>query len=84
MEAEVQIKKLSDNMTTLTAPFFTGTSLRLRFKALRALLSEKAAKRKIYYTTLKELEQCSVRDLQDLGIAPSSIRQIAHEATYGV
>ena len=71
-------------MTTITAPFFSGTPLRLRLGAFRALLSEKVAKRKVYHTTLKELEQCSVRDLQDLGIAPSSIRQIAHEAAYGV
>ena len=71
-------------MTTITSSFFSGTSLRLRLGAYSTLLSEKAAKRKVYHTTLKELEQCSVRDLQDLGIAPSSIRQIAHEAAYGV
>ena len=70
-------------MTTLTAPFFSGSSLRSRFEALRAQMSENAAKRKVYHTTLKELEQCSARDLRDLGIAPSSIRQIAHEAAYG-
>ena len=70
-------------MTTLTAPFFSGTSLGSRFEAFRAQMSEKAAKRKIYHTTLKELEQCSARDLRDLGIAPSSIRQIAYEAAYG-
>ena len=71
-------------MTTITSSFFSGTSLRLRLGAYRTLLSEKAAKRKVYHTTLKELEQCSVRDLQDLGIAQSSIRQIAHDAAYGV
>ncbi|AGI66798.1 hypothetical protein OAN307_c10930 [Octadecabacter antarcticus 307] len=70
-------------MTTLTATFFSGTSLRSRFETFRAQLDEKVAKRKIYQTTLKELEQCSARDLQDLGIAPSSIQQIAHEAAYG-
>jgi hypothetical protein len=46
-------------------------------------MSENAAKRKVYFTILKELEQCSPRDLQELRIAPSSIRQIAHEAAYG-
>jgi uncharacterized protein YjiS (DUF1127 family) len=70
-------------MTVLTAPFFSGTSLRSRFEAIRTQISENAAKRKVYHTTLKELEQCSPRDLQDLGIAPSSIQQIAHEAAYG-
>jgi hypothetical protein len=46
-------------------------------------MSENAAKRKVYFTILKELEQCSPRDLQELRITPSSIRQIAHEAAYG-
>ena len=49
----------------------------------RTQLAENAAKRKIYFTTLRELEQCSARDLQELRIAPSSIHQIAHEAAYG-
>jgi hypothetical protein len=70
-------------MTTLTAPFLSGSSLRSRFQAVRAQMSENAAKRKVYFTILKELEQFSPRDLQELRIAPSSIRQIAHEAAYG-
>jgi hypothetical protein len=70
-------------MTTLTVPFFSGSSLRSRFEAFRAQMSENAAKRKVYFTILKELEQCSPRDLQELRITPSSIRQIAHEAAYG-
>ncbi|AGI67667.1 hypothetical protein OAN307_c20260 [Octadecabacter antarcticus 307] len=70
-------------MTTLTATFFTGTSLRSRFEAFRDQLAENASKRKVYLTTLSELERTSARELQDLGIAPSSIRQIAHEAAYG-
>jgi hypothetical protein len=70
-------------MTTLTTPFFSSSSLKSRFEAFRAQMSENAAKRKVYFTILKELEQCSPRDLQELRIAPSSIRQIAHEAAYG-
>jgi|AntRauTorckE5430_2_1112549.scaffolds.fasta_scaffold293994_1 uncharacterized protein YjiS (DUF1127 family) len=70
-------------MTTLTATFFSGASLRSRFETFRAQLAENTAKRKVYQTTLSELEQCSTRELQDLGIAPSSIHQIAHEAAYG-
>jgi hypothetical protein len=70
-------------MTTLTTPFFSSSSLKSRFEAFCAQMSENAAKRKVYFTILKELEQCSPRDLQELRIAPSSIRQIAHEAAYG-
>jgi len=67
----------------LTSTFSSGLPLRARFEEFRSLLAKNAAKRKIYYTTLRELEQCSARDLRDLGIAPSSIQQIAHEAAYG-
>ena len=70
-------------MTTLTVTLFSGPSLRARFEMFRTQLAENAAKRKIYFTTLRELEQCSARDLQELRIAPSSIHQIAHEAAYG-
>ena len=46
-------------------------------------MADRAAKRKVYRTTLAELEVLSTRDLADLGIARSSIRAIAYEAAYG-
>jgi uncharacterized protein YjiS (DUF1127 family) len=36
--------------------------------------------RRVYLRTLRELESCSERDLQDLGIARSDIERIAREA----
>ena len=70
-------------MTTLTTSFFSGVSLKIRYQTFRLQLSVNAAKRKVYYTTLRALEQCSARDLRDLRIASSSIHQIAREAAYG-
>ncbi len=70
-------------MSVLTETFFAGTSLTERFSAIRAQLSEKAAKRKVYRTTLSELESLSTRDLADLGLSRSMIKGIAYEAAYG-
>lgn len=38
---------------------------------------------RLYRQTVDELSQLSRHDLADLGIHPSSIRSIAHEAVYG-
>ena len=38
---------------------------------------------RLYRQTIDELSQLSRQDLADLGIAPSSIRSIAHETVYG-
>lgn len=70
-------------MTVLTETFFSGTSLTERFGALRARLADNAAKRKVFRTTLSELESLSSRDLADLGISRSMIKGIAYEAAYG-
>lgn len=69
-------------MTAITETFFAGTSLRARFAALRDNYREAAAKRKTFRTTLAELEKLTARDLQDLGIARGSIREIAYRAAY--
>ena len=70
-------------MTVLTETFFAGTSLNERFAAFRAQLADKIAKRKVYRTTVSELESLSSRDLADLGISRSMIKSIALEAAYG-
>jgi len=70
-------------MTVLTETFLTGHSLNERFAAFRAQLADNAAKRKVFRTTLSELEGLSSRDLADLGISPSMIKGIAYEAAYG-
>jgi uncharacterized protein YjiS (DUF1127 family) len=63
-------------------PFF-GFSLGDRFEAMRAELADKFAKRKVYRTTVAELESLSNRDLADLGLSRSMITGIALEAAYG-
>ena len=70
-------------MTVQTETFFAGTSLATRLADLRAQFAESAAKRKIYRTTLSELETLNNRDLADLGISRSMIKSIAYEAAYG-
>jgi uncharacterized protein YjiS (DUF1127 family) len=69
-------------MTVQTETFFAGKSLTARFLALREQYREAAAKRRTYHKTLTELENLTVRDLADLGIAPGSIKEIAYRAAY--
>ena len=54
-----------------------------RVSAFRANLSDRLAKRKVYLTTLRELQSLSNRDLADLGLSRSAIKSIALEAAYG-
>ncbi|WP_333712886.1 DUF1127 domain-containing protein [Yoonia sp.] len=65
---------------TLTS---AAPSLRARFDALRTAMAEAARKRRVYTTTLRELETLTFRDLSDMGIDPTSLRKIAYEAAYG-
>lgn len=69
-------------MTVQTETFFAGTSLIARFVSLREQYRESAAKRRTYLTTLAELENLTARDLNDLGIAPGSVKEIAYRAAY--
>jgi uncharacterized protein YjiS (DUF1127 family) len=70
-------------MTVQTATFFVAPAFRARFDDLRAQFADATAKRKVFRTTLAELQKLTTRDLADLGIAPGMIRTIAHEAAYG-
>lgn len=54
-----------------------------RSNGLMARMIEALAARKVYRTTLTELQALDNRDLADLGITRSMIRSIAHEAAYG-
>ncbi|SEM53892.1 Uncharacterized conserved protein YjiS, DUF1127 family [Loktanella fryxellensis] len=60
--------------TTTTAPRSTG---------LVARITDALAARKVYRTTLTELQALDNRDLADLGISRSMIKSIAYEAAYG-
>ena len=70
-------------MTAFTETFSNAPAIRARFTALRTALVEAAEKRRVYRDTLHELENLSQRELEDMGIAPASIRKIAYEAVYG-
>ncbi len=70
-------------MTFITDTRTGGMNLSTRFAALRADFAAARAQRKIYKTTLNELEMLSNRDLNDLGIARSMIQSVAMEAAYG-
>jgi hypothetical protein len=54
-----------------------------RVSAFRINLSDTMAKRKVFSTTLRELQSLSDRDLADLGLSRSALRGIAFEAAYG-
>ena len=70
-------------MTVQTETFASAQTLGVKLTDLRARLSETFAKRKIYNTTFRELDRLTDRELADLGIARSLIRQIAYDAAYG-
>ncbi|WP_375254889.1 DUF1127 domain-containing protein [Yoonia sp.] len=74
---------LSSQMTVQTATHAALPDFAARLGSLRTKIAEAAAKRKVYRTTLTELESLSPRDLADLGIARTSIHEIAYEAAYG-
>ncbi|MFN2306763.1 MAG: DUF1127 domain-containing protein, partial [Paracoccaceae bacterium] len=60
-----------------------GTSLAERFGTMMSRISDYKAKRRVYHTTLRELDMLSKRELNDLGINRSDIQSIALEAAYG-
>ncbi|MCY4333088.1 MAG: DUF1127 domain-containing protein [Litoreibacter sp.] len=60
----------------------TTNSLFDRVRAVIAEFTERAARAKVYRTTLGELKALSNRELADLGIHRSEIKRIAYEAAY--
>lgn len=70
-------------MTTFNITLPAGFPFADRLSGLRSTLAERMAKRKVFVTTLRELQSLSDRDLADLGLARSHIKGIAFEAAYG-
>ena len=70
-------------MAYITTSRTGGITLSQRLAALRETFVAARAQRKIYTTTINELEMLSNSDLADLGISRSSIKSIALEAAYG-
>jgi len=59
-----------------------NTSIVDRVRAVIADVVDRAARRKLYRTTIEELNNLSGRELADLGIHRSEIKRIAYEAAY--
>lgn len=78
-----QHNETSSDMTTFNITLPTSIPFMDRLSGLRATLSDKLAKRKVFLTTLSELQSLSNRDLADLGLSRSALRGIALEAAYG-
>ncbi len=72
-------------MAHVTSPHhaLAGASPWQRLAALRTTLAARAAQRRRYWTTLNALEGLSDRDLADMGIHRSQIREIASQAARG-
>lgn len=59
-----------------------GTGLMDRLNSLVADYRAKAARRKVYRDTLRELSALSHRELCDLGLNHSEIKRVAYQAAY--
>ena len=59
-----------------------NTSVADRVRAVIADVVDRAARKKVYRTTVVELNNLSGRELADLGIHRSEIKRIAYEAAY--
>ncbi|MCL3882316.1 DUF1127 domain-containing protein [Marivita sp. GX14005] len=53
-----------------------------RFAALVTTLREKAARRRTYRVTLRELNALNTRELADLGLNRSMLTRVAYQAAY--
>mgnify|MGYP002788992313 CR=1 FL=1 len=60
-----------------------GGSLAQRLRELRATFADRRARYGLYRKTLRELEGLTERDLTDLGLSRSNIRDVALTAAYG-
>ena len=67
--------------STISTP--AGSSLANRLSAFVAELRTKAARRKIYRETLRELQSLNARELNDLGLNKTMLKRVAYQATYG-
>ena len=70
-------------MAYATQTSATGTTLGQRITEIRATITDRMARAKVYRTTVNELSNLTNRELADLSISRSAIRGIALEAAYG-
>ncbi len=72
-------------MATATETQIRGASVGIfdRVSAFIGEMSDLTAKYRVYRETLRELNELTDRDLNDLGISRSAIADVAHEAAFG-
>lgn len=70
-------------MAYITDTNISGITFGQRLTTLREKFATARTQRKVYTTTLNELENLSSRDLADLGLARSGIKAVALQAAYG-
>lgn len=70
-------------MAFITETRTHGITLVQRFTVLLENVAAARAQRKVYTTTVDELDNLSNRELADLGLTRASIKSIAYEAAYG-
>ena len=70
-------------MTTTTETRSFVANLGDQVATVRARMADASARRKVYRTTLAELDSLSNRDLADLGLSRSMLKSVALEAAYG-
>jgi uncharacterized protein YjiS (DUF1127 family) len=70
-------------MATLNATRTKSLGLAERLMAVLAAVSTYRRKHAVYRQTRRELMALTQRELNDLGIDPSMIGRIAHEAAWG-
>ena len=60
-----------------------STSVGTRLTEMMTQASEAFTAWRLYRRTRNELQDLSVREMDDLGLNPANLRQAAHEAVYG-
>lgn len=70
-------------MTDINTYKVADAGLTGRVSAFFSDLGARMERRRVYRETYNELAALSSRELADLGIARSDVRNIAHEAAYG-
>ena len=61
----------------------SATTLVKRVQAVVSTLKQAARRRAVYKRTVRELNVLTVRELNDLGLHPAMISEVAREAAYG-
>ena len=71
------------NATLRGTPSLSVPTLVNRLQAVVATLKQAVRRRALYKRTLRELNALTEREMNDLGIYPAMISQVAREAAYG-